>query len=553
MAKDKEISIEIPKPEILFILLILSVFSFLEFKVMTSRGLAFGDEGYHSILAKYMGDNKEYPVWNPILGSEDSKNGFFDNPFWHLLLGGFFSVFGFHEFIIKVLPPFIGVILVGLSTYILGKRIFNKEIGVIACIIAISVPSMVTYSLLAYKDTTFVLYFSLASMCLILGLISEKSKYFILGGVFSGLSFLTKTPAYVAIPLLLGSMFLFRLKEKKKTEIVLKEFLPVFLIFIIISGSFVLRNFVHYKTICAPLPLISDSTCYKKSSYEEKNKYEGRTEEVGVEGSAFRMGIMNYFSFSYGYLIFVPLSFILGLFLLFSRKSKQDILLLISVASFLPVAYFAFPGRAEDTSRFLLPLVPLIALISANYWEKIYVFVKNHYKHLALVIFITVLVFGYYNYIDKLKTMERVKEFSPAFFEACQWIRENTPKNSRLGVVIWAGATAYNCQREVGGGGGDVTLSQNLTLALSVLKMQGSTHVFIQKFSIGWNDEKLTERYPISFVDFLEKNPEHFKKIYENGPDLSQCKLRGGCDGTILYEIDYSNTTLIPKDVLSRS
>ncbi len=552
MAKDKEITLEIPKPEILFLLLVLSIFSFLEFRAILSRGLAFGDEGYHSILAKYIGENKDYPVWNPVLGSEDSKNGFFDNPLWHLILGGFFSTFGFHEFIIKILPPFIGVILIGLSTYVLGKRIFNKEVGVMAAVIAVATPSMVTYSLLAYKDTLFSLYFSLAGMSLILALLTEKPKYWILGGIFSGLSFLAKTPGYTVIPLLLLFMFLLRLVEKKKISYVLKEFIPVAFIFLILAGSFVLRNFVYYKTICAPLPLISDATCYKRSSYEEKNKYEGRTEESGVEGNAFKMGIMNYFEFSYGSIIFIPLFFILGFFLLLFRKNKADIAVLAAMASFLPVAYFAFPGRAEDTSRFLLPLVPFIALICANYLEKIYEFVRKHYRYLALIIFVSVLVFSYYNYIGKVKLMEKIKEgsFSPAYAEACKWIKENTPKNSRLGVVIRAGTTAYNCQREIGGGGGDVVLSKNLTLALSVLKMQGSTHIFIEKSWIGWNDEKLTERYPISFVEFLEENPEHFKNIYENGPKLPQCKLQGGCDGTILYEINYSNSTLIPKDKL---
>jgi hypothetical protein len=129
--------------------------------------------------------------------------------------------------------------------------------------------------------------------------------------------------------------------------------------------------------------------------------------------------------------------------------------------------------------------------------------------------------------------------FSPLFFEACDWVKKDLPEDIRIGA-IWGSATTYNCQRNMGGGPPYEIYNSNLTLALSILKTYNTTHLFIQKFSISWNDEDIGDRYRISYVNFLENNPTRFKKIYENGPSLEQCRQMGGCDGSLIYEVNFT-------------
>ena len=142
---------------------------------------------------------------------------------------------------------------------------------------------------------------------------------------------------------------------------------------------------------------------------------------------------------------------------------------------------------------------------------------------------------------QKLETMQKVKQFSSTFFEACDWIKLNTDKDSLI-MTIWAHRAAYNCDRTISRYGDlpdieDIILSNNETLVKERLEAHGVTHLFVQKFSMN-NDGYYLEKYPVSFVEFLESNPDTFKKVYENGPPVEQC-YNTLCDGNIVYEIVY--------------
>ena len=604
----EEITLELKHPELIALFALFSFFFLLELRVMLNSPIAFGDEGFHSYVIRYMSTHKEYPVYNPI-GDKLYRGGFHGPPFFHLL-GASFGLLGYHELILKVFMPFMGTFVLGFTVFLFGKKLFDTRTAFIASIIAVTVPSMVTYSVLVYRDVVFTFIFTMFSLTLLLAVKTKERKYYLIAGILCSITLLTKTPGYVA-PVLVGLVFLYTLAVEKKFFKLVKEFLPIGIIFILMTSTFFLRNLYYYKTPACNLPIFDKSHCNYDLGYKSRFKHEGRTHEVGTEVSMFKMGIINYLNFAYGEVWFVPLLFILGVFLFLLRKSKLDVLTLLIFVSFFPVFYITFPGRAEDTARFILPLVPIISLISANYLSKLYETiekVKESSQWFVLVglLFIDALVVSnllpfnkllksiivsgiiastvYLMQLKKYRVAIMVsigfvvlsvsmlnlstklyaarhfdasagryvgyKQFSPALIEACYWIKKNTEKNITLGAVIWGGATAYNCERNCGGGGPDVTYSNNLTLVLSLLKAQGVTHVFVQKFSISWTNEKLSELYPISWIEWMENNPDHFVKVYENGPSLEQCRQMGGCDGTILYEVNYTGVELIPVEDL---
>ncbi len=254
------------------------------------------------------------------------------------------------------------------------------------------------------------------------------------------------------------------------------------------------------------------------------------------------MGLMNYFNFAYGYIPvigvignFVVLGLCAGLFLLLSKREENDVLLLLILSIFLIVFIYVAWGRAEDTARFTLAWSPFIALVVAKWFGEVYNFIKRYQKYLALIVFVFVLFFSYQNLIEKLDIMAKVKQFSPAFFEACDWVKNNLPENVTLST-IWGHRAIYSCERNAVGRVPDIFLSKNTTYAKEVAKKLGVTHLFIQKFSI--SDQDIKEHYKLDSVQFFEDNPETFKKVYENGPPLEQCLQQGGCDGNIIYEIE---------------
>jgi hypothetical protein len=131
-----------------------------------------------------------------------------------------------------------------------------------------------------------------------------------------------------------------------------------------------------------------------------------------------------------------------------------------------------------------------------------------------------------------------VKVFSPSFFEACDWIKANTPEDARI-ATLWTHRAAYNCKRYIAGNPADIMLNDDPEEMVELSKKFEMTHIFIQKFSVDPQNRHLQEMYDLSFVQLLDANPDKFDNVYENGPPLDQCIQAGGCDGNIVYEILY--------------
>jgi len=536
--EEKELSIEIRHPEIIALLVFLSLALYLELQVTLNSHITFGDEGFHARISQVIAQKVEYPKWIPVGETEIDKQGFARPPLWNLLGASLFYIFGFHEWLLKALIPFIGSMLTGVAVFVLAKRTYDSKVAFVASIICVSLPAYVTYSVLYYTEILSSFYFFTSVLALVLAIKTDEKKYWILSGLFGGLSFLTKAPAFALFPLVIA-VFLYQLYKGNGFLKTLKKYAIWGLFAGLLIIPFFVRGYVLYKNPSCNMPIFpffSTDGCAYHHAPEQQYNFEGVTEQVGTEQDIFRMGLMNFFTFAYGNALF---AFLCGLSILAWRRKIDDIIILIAFFSLFFIIIRNYDTRAENMNRWLLPWVPIFALIAGNYFADAYEFIKRYYKIIALVVFIIVIYFSFTNLQEKVNGMTEVKKFSPLFFQACDWIKQNTPANIRIGNVIWGGSTTYNCQRDIGGGGPDVSLSQNITLMLSNLKESGTTHLFVQKFSISWTDQKLSEKYPISYVRFLESHPEHFKKIYENGPSLDECQTAGGCDGTILYEIIY--------------
>jgi len=542
LLEEKEISIEIKRPEFWVLLAFLGLVLVLDLQVAMNTPINFGDEGYHTRMAQYIAENVEYPVWTPFekLGTwENGRSeslGFARPPLWNILEASFLYLFGFNEVIIRFLTPFI-VFLTGISVFILAKRIFNEKVAFIAAVISVTVPSMATYSVLFYTDVLATFYMAMFFLLFILALKENRKKYWLLSGVFGALALLTKIPALAVYAFVAIAFFYQLLKERKFLEL-FNKYLPLVVIMVVVISGWLVRNYYYYKNpVCYPIPFVkifSMKGC-ALNLFQDKYKFQGQTEQTGTEQNVFRVGLMSYFSFAYGNLWLVTLTFFCGLVILLIKRDLTSYMLLISLALLLFIFYLS-TGRAEDTARYTLGWVPIVALICAVWLDEAYEFIKKYQKYVALVIFIFVLVLSYMNLNEKLTVMNQVKQFSPLFFEACDWIEKNTPKDSLL-MTVWAHRAVYNCQRNAAPNLPDISLSKDLNYTLAYAKQHGVTHLFIQKFSL--STQPLEERYTVEFVQFLENNPDNFKKIFENGPSLQECLQQGGCDGNIVYEIKF--------------
>jgi len=543
--QDKEITIEL-KPELIILLIFSAFVLILNLNITLNRPIAFADEGFHTRLAQLIAEEKNYFDYYPFERTKLIYSSYNRPPFWNLLEAGFYLIFGFSELLTKFLTPFI-VFITSIAVYILTKRIFDEKVALIASIITITIPSFVTYSVLFQTDVPATLYSILSVLTFIIATKNNSKKYLVLSAVFASIAFLTKIPSVAAI-LFFGFMFIYELfTERKSLELIRKYALIAVVILSITSGYF-LRNYFLYGTpMCYNLPLIKlfDIEKCSVNKYKSNYSFSSVAEQTGTEQNVYSMGITNYLDFAYGRIWFVIFTSISGLFFILFKKDKIFNILLLYFIFFLILFPFVVT-RAEDTARYTLAWTPVFAILSAIFFSKIYETLKKFNKYIALTVFVIVIFFSYENLNLKLSIMDRVKQFSPLFFEACNWIKNNpdkVPLNASL-YTIWAHRAIYNCQRNAVSPimVPDIELSLDVNTTIKSAKENGVDYIFIQKFSIDPQNRNIAEMYNLNFINMLENNNQAFIKIYENGPNIQQCLQQGGCDGNIIYRI---NTTFI--------
>ena len=552
------------KPKIIilgFLLFLVIVFGFY-LKTTLSTHIVFGDEGFHVRLSQLIAENREYMTW---FGTNLDKTGFGRPPLFNILQASFLFVFGFHESIIKILTPFIAV-MTGLALFLLAKKLYNIRIGLLSSITLVTLPSFVTYSVLFYTDILFTFYTTLFILLFLLYIKDDNRKYLMLSAIFASLAFLTKITSVIFLAFVALSFvyLLARMKTWPKIKIFREAFIFT-VIFLFFTSPFLLRNFYYYQTaLCdTPLPFFDNFGCYM-SDFEQKYKFPPRSGEgQGTESSLLRFGLSNFINFAYGgwsdnvgplkfiYKILTPfansltqftglafssLFLIMGLLggvIILAIKREHIGILLLTLLALIFIVIYQAKYRTEDTARHILSWAPFLAILSSVYWNEVYRFLNRFYKYLGMAIIVLVLLIGLQNLTSKLSAMESVKQFSPLFFEACDWVKENLSKDSML-MTFWGYRAGYNCQRHVSSGYADIRLSNDPEYMSDFAKQHGVTHFFIQKFSI--RPEAARETYSIEFVKLLEDNPEYFEKVYENGPPLENCFTQV-CDGNIIYKL----------------
>jgi len=530
---DEKIVLGFKNISLIALLVILSIFFVLELQVTLPNPITFGDEAFHTGMARYIAKEKDYPPWVTIEGTDIGRSSFGRPAMLQLLEAGFFLIFGFNEVIVKFLIPFISL-LTALVIYILMKKLYDDKIGFIAAIVFISMPSVVTHSVIFYSEGLVTFYFALSILLFLYSLKTENKKYLILTSVLVAFAFLTEVSS---INLILF-FFLAAIYELTQNTFQISRYAALFILFIVFTSGFFVRNLSLYQAFECYLPLteklFDKSGCtYGTPLREQKYKYEGMTDQAGSDQSVYRMGITNFLDFTYGNIWLVILGVFGGIVISLYRRDLAGTLLLLFLITIVPYFYFT-AGRAEDAARNLLGWTPIFAIFAGIYFGRLYELLQSYQKYIALVIFLIVIILAYQNLTPKLDVMKQVKQFSPAFFEACDWVKNNLPNKAVLSTV-WVHRAAYSCERTTVGNPPDVFLSKDVELIKKDAKEVGITHLFIQKFSL--SNQALSERYKIDSVLFFEENKEYFVKVFENGPPLEQCIQQGGCDGNLLYEI----------------
>lgn len=474
--------------------------------------IVFGDEGYYGTTARWIAKNLIMPEYTPLIGTNIYHDRFSTSKPVFFLYEAFGYFFG-GEMLVKlliVLPAAVAAALI----YLFGKKRFGWVAGLVAASTFLLVPSFVTYGVLGYTDSLFIV-FVLASIHFGISALENKRKsHMLVAAAFIGLATLTKNSAiFLFLFLFLYEMFVNSFKSRK-------YLLAMFVLAALLSAPWLARNQILFGNMCYFFP--SDE-CGPKYDVEvpkvQELKFEGRTSEVGTEVGLFKFGLLNYARFAYGWAL--PILFFFGLAVVLTRRGINDKILLLLFASILPLIMFS-TWRAEDTARYMLPLNIPMALISGIFVSEIYNTSSRKHIVIGVAVLIIALGFAWIYGSEKISTMMQVKQFVPGVIEGCKWVRENTPENSIL-FATYAAQVRHQCERTLGVAGAEEVMLGNESISYGQMKLNGINYVFVINGLIV--SRNLTENYPEQFVRMME-NSTKFKKVYDNGDRFGSASVR---------------------------
>ncbi|QQG38447.1 MAG: glycosyltransferase family 39 protein [Candidatus Woesearchaeota archaeon] len=331
-----------------------------------------------------------------ISGGSNTYNEFyFRPPILPLILsiGKIFADSLIPSYFIVALISALGTIFI----YLLGKELFNKQVGVISSIMLALSPFLIQTSHQILTDNTAIT-ISLISLYLFIKAIKTKKNYlFVLAGVFLSVSILTKYTSLILIPTILLFALFNNTKIRNYLSTIIGFLIPMipFFIFLTLNNINILSPFLTYLNAsrAETLPILCN---YTKS-----------------------------------FLIVFPIITILGLILLLmplikNKLNKNDLILAIWITAFL--AFMQTIHYREP--RYLLVIAPPIFLLSSR---GIYFFFKEKlkFKKITITLFILLAIISFIPFVPLTECYpkEQANQETPII---ANYIKINLDKNKIL-------------------------------------------------------------------------------------------------------------------------
>jgi 4-amino-4-deoxy-L-arabinose transferase-like glycosyltransferase len=306
------------------------------------------DAAKYAYISKEISDSGNWFRITIMGESYDQKPQFL---FW---LSAFsFKILGTSNFTFK-LPIFLYSLLGCFAVFKLGESIYNRKTGFMAALIILFSVIFLLYNMDIHTDT--VLFTNVAlSLWMLQKYLSIGNRVFLVGsGIAMGISFLTKGPFGVFIPVI--STLAYLISQKRIPKISISNIILLFLTFSIIASLALIPFYIDkgFKGIWFFL--------WENNFKRVIGHYEG--------------GSDDYFFYLHNLLyLLLPWSIFLitGLFFifkdLFKRKfSSNDHFIFWGLLSFLLLISFS----RNKLPNYLMSALPLLAIITAQGWNEVF-------------------------------------------------------------------------------------------------------------------------------------------------------------------------------------
>ena len=342
-----------------------------------------GDEGNFFETARFIA-NGEYR--NTIFGF-----GVYSYPvFSSFIQGAIMRLFGRDIWgwrFSSLLPALLSV----LPLYLLGRDFFNRRVGVISSLIYISSPYYLSFARLGYNNSQAILFVALAIWLFYQGLKRSSLFYVYLGGMATGLGFLTYTAGRLGLVILLVLflMFLmFSLATRKSRRFILIAGLVFAIGAALIAGPHLIYGFqqnpqaLRYKLIEGvyfnldyAIHLFGEDSVYQTSTITYLDNYRmiqnpELNERLLLRGVIRSFLGLQFDEFADNFFLTTPLAgpisavfYVLGLYALiahFWKANGYPFLIWFGAGMLFLSIISTFPPRPAH----LVPIIPVLALFS---------------------------------------------------------------------------------------------------------------------------------------------------------------------------------------------
>lgn len=345
---------------------------------------------------------------------------------------------------INLLGRFVSVIAdVGnlLLIYVLGKKIFNRSIGLIAVFLYACAVFPIQASHF-YAVDILLTFFILLTLYQLLEFYEKTSVLnSLLVGIFFGFSLATKISAIPLITTILFTLaadfILIFIKQPHKIKVWLPH-LPVFLKRLITDGFIILATTFLTFSILEPYTLIDFQEFLKQNiqqSQMTKNAFTFPYTLQYVGKIPYLYELKNIFLWGMGPIIaaFAFLGFVYFSYLVFKKETKEKDAKQIIVYIFI-IVYFLIVGKfAVGFMRYMLPIYPLLSIFAAVIIFKLLKLIKhklNYWYLLVVLIFICGILIWPLSFISIYsKPNTRIT--------ASNWINANINVGKTIAIEHW--------------------------------------------------------------------------------------------------------------------
>ena len=323
--------------------------------------------------------------------------------------------------------------------YLIGKEIYNKNVGLISASFLACTMGFVNISHFATVDVP-VTFWTVVSFFFFIKIINTgKMKYYLLGGLFAGLAASTKYPALLLIlPLFISHVLSYEQKSSKNTSLSFSTFVKesfLKLIKIIFQRKILLGAFMMIVGFVLGSPYsVLDISTFKKNFISVGSLFQTRSDAGGafayIPSWITRMqNLMN----AMGLLLFLicAVGMIYMIYkLIKKREENQTNKCSILFLSWVILFGIVIGGWEYTPMRYMMPIIPFLAIFGGKFmWDMINS--GGIRKKIMSVILCIVLVysFGYCLTADTMFVHD-------SRYAAGEWIENNIGENSTIEVYV---------------------------------------------------------------------------------------------------------------------